>query len=52
MSRVGFSPNDSFFFTGVDAPMSRADKVGAGALQLDGHPCLQPRNKSSSALSL
>ena len=28
---VGFSPNDDFFFTGVDAPMSRADK-GDGAL--------------------
>ena len=27
---VGFSPNDDFFFTGVDAPMSRADK-GDGA---------------------
>ena len=28
---VGFSPNDDFFFTGVDAPMSRADK-GDGSL--------------------
>jgi hypothetical protein len=30
-TQVGFSPNDDFFFTGVDAPMSRADK-GDGAL--------------------
>ena len=28
---VGFSPNDEYFFTGVDAPMGRADK-GDGAL--------------------
>jgi len=30
-TQCGFSPNDDFFFTGVDAPMSRADK-GDGAL--------------------
>eukprot|EP00227_Mantoniella_beaufortii_P014791 CAMPEP_0197584682 /NCGR_PEP_ID=MMETSP1326-20131121/7216_1 /TAXON_ID=1155430 /ORGANISM="Genus nov. species nov., Strain RCC2288" /LENGTH=710 /DNA_ID=CAMNT_0043149089 /DNA_START=43 /DNA_END=2175 /DNA_ORIENTATION=+ len=30
-TKVGFSPNDSFFFTGVDAPRSCSDK-GDGAL--------------------
>ena len=30
-TQVGFSPNDEFFFTGVDAPMSRSDK-GDGAV--------------------
>ena len=30
-TQVGFSPNDAFFYTGVDAPMSRASE-GDGAL--------------------